>query len=98
MPTLLNSIEDKYVSDEDVERLYGFIVFVSNSPECKKGMFPPILALNDFDIDSIGETGKIKNNWVNFFSKIEILSCSNVRFQRNKCQPAVAHRRVGLDR
>ena len=33
----------------------GWIVFVSNSPECKKGMFPPIMTLSDYDISTIGK-------------------------------------------
>ena len=55
MATLLDSIQDKYGADEDADREeYGWIVFVSNSPECKKGMFPPIMTLSDYDISSIG--------------------------------------------
>ena len=57
MATLLDSIQDKYGADEDADREeYGWIVFVSNSPECKKGMFPPIMTLSDYDISSIGNT------------------------------------------
>jgi hypothetical protein len=55
MPTLMDSIEDKYVVDEN-SRDFGFIVFVSESPECKMGMFPPIMTLCDFDIEAIGKT------------------------------------------
>ena len=55
MATLLHSIQDKYGADDDREE-YGWIVFVSNSPECKKGMFPPIMTLSDYDISSIGKT------------------------------------------
>ena len=58
MPTLMDSIEDKYVGDENT-RDYGFIVFVSESPECKKGMFPPIMTLCDFDIEAIGKLTKM---------------------------------------
>ena len=55
MATLLDSIQDKYGVDiEEERREYGWIVFVSNSPECKKGMFPPIMTLSDYDISSIG--------------------------------------------
>ena len=57
MATLLDSIQDKYGVDiEEERREYGWIVFVSNSPECKKGMFPPIMTLSDYDISSIGNT------------------------------------------
>lgn len=61
MPTLMDSIEDKYVVD-DSSRDYGFIVFVSESPECKKGMFPPIMTLCDFDIEAIGEFCTMSND------------------------------------
>ena len=53
MCTLIESIEDKY--DGEDGRDYGFIVFVSSSPECKKGMFPPILTLCDYDIEAVGK-------------------------------------------
>ena len=59
MPTLMDSIEDKYVGDDN-SRDYGFIVFVSESPECKKGMFPPIMTLCDFDIEAIGKLSHLK--------------------------------------
>ncbi len=55
MAALLDCIEDKYVVDDEMEQNYGFIVFVSNSPECKKGMLPPIMTLNDCDINRIGK-------------------------------------------
>lgn len=56
MATLLHSIQDKYGNDDDADTEdYGWIVFVSNSPECKKGMFPPIMTLSDYDINSIGK-------------------------------------------
>ena len=54
MATLLDSIQDKYGADDADREEYGWIVFVSNSPECKKGMFPPIMTLSDYDISSIG--------------------------------------------
>ena len=56
--TLIESIEDKY--DGEDGRDYGFIVFVSSSPECKKGMFPPILTLCDYDIEAIGKPNRYK--------------------------------------
>jgi len=46
-------IRQQYVVDEN-SRDFGFIVFVSESPECKMGMFPPIMTLCDFDIEAIG--------------------------------------------
>ena len=54
--TVLNSIEEKYSPDDpDISADFGYIVFVSNSPETKKGMFPPIMTLIDYDIESVGE-------------------------------------------
>ena len=53
--TVLSTIENKYSYDEDEN--YGFIVFVSNSPETKKGMLPPIMTLCDYDITTLGELG-----------------------------------------
>lgn len=48
---MLTAIEEKYSNDDED---YGFIVFVSNSPETKRGMFPPIMTLCDYDIDVVG--------------------------------------------
>ena len=53
MHTLIESIEDKY--DGEDGRDYGFIVFVSSSPECRKGMFPPVMTLCDYDIETVGK-------------------------------------------
>ena len=53
--TLLDSIQDKYGDEGETGQDYGWIVFVSNSPECKKGMFPPIMTLSDYDINTIGK-------------------------------------------
>ena len=57
MRTLIESIEEKY--DGEDGRDYGFIVFVSSSPECKKGMFPPIMTLCDYDIETVGKRFKL---------------------------------------
>ena len=69
MCTLIESIEDKY--DGEDGRDYGFIVFVSSSPECKKGMFPPILTLCDYDIEAVGKLNsyKIMLKFKGFLSK-----------------------------
>ncbi len=53
--TVLASIEDKYAYDYEEEDYGGFIVFVSSSPETKKGMFPPVMTLCDYDIEAVGE-------------------------------------------
>ena len=61
MATLLESIQTKYGADDDNDQEdYGWIVFVSNSPECKKGMFPPIMTLSDYDISNIGKLISVK--------------------------------------
>ena len=53
MATLLESIQNKYAEEETGQDEYGWIVFVSNSPECKKGMSPPIMTLSDYDINRL---------------------------------------------
>ena len=57
--TVLSSLESKYSPDEDAElgspSSDSFIVFVSNSPESKLGMLPPVMTLCDYDIDKVGE-------------------------------------------
>ncbi len=50
--TVLSSIEDKYAYDD--EDYCGFIVFVSNSPESRRGMFPPVMTLCEYDIEAVG--------------------------------------------
>ena len=59
--TLLDSIQDKYGGEDEAGQDYGWIVFVSNSPECKKGMFPPIMTLSDYDINTIGNLKKLSS-------------------------------------
>ena len=53
MRTLIESIEEKYDGEDGSN--YGFIVFMSSSPECKKGMFPPVMTLCDYDIETVGK-------------------------------------------
>jgi len=73
MATLLHSIQDKYGGDDDADREeYGWIVFVSNSPECKKGMFPPIMTLSDYDISSIGHSGIIGRNKLSHIAELDL--------------------------
>ena len=79
--TLLDSIQNKYGAEEDNQEDYGWIVFVSNSPECKKGMFPPIMTLSDYDISTIGKKLRIikkisstqfkKKNLLQFFQPLK---------------------------
>ena len=54
MPTLLEGIRDKYESHDD-EDLGGFIVFMSSSPDVKKGMFPRVMSLCDYSLEHVGE-------------------------------------------
>ena len=64
--TIIDSIEDKYnpslsgSEDENAEN-FDFIVYVSNSPETKKGMYPPIMTLIDYDIQTVGKLSCIQN-------------------------------------
>jgi len=54
MVSLRNSIEEKYGEEENTED-FGFIVFISSSPEAKRGLFPPIMTLNDYNIECFGD-------------------------------------------
>ena len=55
MVTLQESIDEKYGEKENEAEDFGFIVFVSCSPEAKAGMFPPLMTLNDYNIESFGD-------------------------------------------
>ena len=55
MVTLQESIEEKYGEKESEAEDFGFIVFVSCSPEAKAGMFPPLMTLNDYNIECFGD-------------------------------------------
>ena len=55
MVSLKESIEEKYGEKENDSDDFGFIVFVSCSPEAKQGMFPPIMTLNDYNIEHFGD-------------------------------------------
>ena len=69
MTTILQSIEEKYSYDDAED--YGFIVYISNSPETKKGMFPPILTLCDFDIRFVGTAG-ISSNRLTHIAELDL--------------------------
>ena len=53
--TLKHSIDEKYGERENESEDFGFIVFVSCSPEAKAGMFPPLMTLNDYNIEGFGD-------------------------------------------
>ena len=55
MVSLKESVEEKYGEKEHESEDFGFIMFVSCSPEAKKGMLPPLLTLNDFNIEYFGD-------------------------------------------
>ena len=55
MVSLKESVEEKYGEKEHESEDFGFILFVSCSPEAKKGMFPPLITLNDFNIECFGD-------------------------------------------
>ncbi len=64
MATVMDCIDDKYSYDlvgkiTEHDEDFDFIVFVSNSPECKKGMLPPIITLCDYNINSVGKLLKL---------------------------------------
>lgn len=70
--TLLDSIQDKYGDEGETGQDYGWIVFVSNSPECKKGMFPPIMTLSDYDINTIGHSGIIQRSKLSHIAELDL--------------------------
>ena len=55
MVSLKDSIDEKYGEKEDEAEDFGFIMFVSCSPEEKKGMFPPLMTLNEYNIEYFGD-------------------------------------------
>ena len=59
MVTLQQSIEEKYGEKEEDKEDFGFIVFVSCSPEAKAGMLPPLMTLNDYNIENFGQFGEL---------------------------------------
>jgi len=61
MVTLQSSIDEKYGEKENEAEDFSFIVFVSSSPEAKAGMFPPLMTLNDYNIESFGAFGELSN-------------------------------------
>jgi hypothetical protein len=50
MVSLVESLEDKYGEDEEEDQAFAFIVFVSCSPEAKRGLLPHVITLNDYNI------------------------------------------------
>lgn len=62
MVSLRDSIETKYMEeDDDSQEDFGFIVFVSCSPEVKHGMLPHIITLNNYNIERFGDFNDISN-------------------------------------
>eukprot|EP00092_Neocalanus_flemingeri_P028401 GFUD01030839.1.p1 GENE.GFUD01030839.1~~GFUD01030839.1.p1 ORF type:complete len:555 (-),score=121.26 GFUD01030839.1:265-1929(-) len=55
MVSLKESVDEKYGEKENESEDFGFIVFVSCSPEAKRGMFPPMITLNDYNIECFGD-------------------------------------------
>jgi hypothetical protein len=55
MVSLKESVEEKYGEKESESEDFGFILFVSCSPEAKKGMLPPLMTLDDFNIECFGD-------------------------------------------
>ena len=50
MVSLVESLEEKYGEEEEEDQHFAFIVFVSCSPEAKRGLLPHVITLNDFNI------------------------------------------------
>lgn len=65
MVSLKESIDQKYGEKDDESEDFGFIVFVSCSPEAKRGMLPPLMTLNDYNIECFGDfsdlAGKVRH-------------------------------------
>ena len=62
MVSLRDSIETKYMEEEeDNQEDFGFIVFVSCSPEVKHGMLPNIITLNNYNIEKFGDFNDLSN-------------------------------------
>lgn len=62
MVSLRSSIETKYMDEEeDGQEDFGFIVYVSCSPEQKCGMLPHIITLNNYNIEKFGEFNDLSN-------------------------------------
>jgi len=59
--SLKESIDDKYGEKETENEDFGFIVFVSCSPEAKRGLLPPMITLNDYNIETFGDFTDISN-------------------------------------
>ena len=78
MATLLESIQNKYAEEETGQDEYGWIVFVSNSPECKKGMFPPIMTLSDYDINRL-----VYRTFLEFCCNIDVVTAKVLATVRN---------------
>ena len=55
MVSLKESLNDKYGEKEEESEYLEFIMFVSSSPEAKQGMLPPIVTLNEYNIECLGE-------------------------------------------
>ena len=65
MVSLREVIDDKYGEKDNENEAFEFIMFVSCSPEEKRGMFPPLMILNDYNIEYFGDfsdfTSKIRH-------------------------------------
>jgi Leucine-rich repeat (LRR) protein len=55
MVSLKECIDDKYGEKENESDDFDYIVFVSCSPEAKRGLLPPLMTLNDYNIECFGD-------------------------------------------
>jgi hypothetical protein len=63
MVSLVESLEDKYGEDEEEDQNFAFIVFVSCSPEAKRGLLPHVITLNDYNIGESDDVFRIAGGW-----------------------------------
>ena len=61
MVSLKECIDDKYGEKENESDDFGYIVFVSCSPEAKRGLLPPLMTLNDYNIECFGDFSDISS-------------------------------------
>lgn len=64
MVSLVESLDEKYGEDEEEDQNFPFIVFVSCSPEAKRGLLPHVITLNDFNIERLGNHLNLRLNHI----------------------------------
>jgi len=67
----LEGIREKYEHNED-EDYGGFIVFMSSSPDVKKGMFPRIMSLCDYSLEHVGNNGLVPLSRLSHITELDL--------------------------